>query len=40
MVVELIIYTVLAEAILIHGMRTFFKYTDTLNELRGDNNND
>lgn len=38
MVLELILLTLMAEAITIYGLATWFKYTDLINELKGDNN--
>lgn len=36
MVYEIILLTVIGEAILINGIATWFRYTDELNELKGE----
>ena len=39
MVMELIAYIIIGELIVINGVATWYRYTDTINELKGDNNN-
>lgn len=36
MVLELIILTALAEAMTIYGLATWFRYTDMINDLKGE----
>ena len=36
MVLELIILTVLAEAVTIYGLAIWFRYTDMINDLKGE----
>ena len=37
MVWELIAYTIIGELIIISGLKTWYKYTDLMNELKGAN---
>ena len=39
MVMELIAYIIIGELIVINGVATWYRYTDLMNELKGDNNN-
>ena len=37
MVYEIILYAIIGEAIIINGIATWFKYTDELNRVKGEN---
>lgn len=36
MVMELIAYIIIGELIVINGLKTWYKYTDLMNELKGE----
>ena len=38
MVFEIILLTVIGELIVINGLKTWYKYTDLMNELKGEQN--
>lgn len=40
MVMELIAYIIIGELIVINGVAAWYRYTDMINELKGNKNND